>query len=399
MMTDSLKTQIEKALQGAITFRQDLHKFPELTWQEKETSEKVASALEKIPHLKVKKGLAKYGVIADLKGDKEGPMLALRADMDALAITEKTPGIDYISCHDGVMHACGHDGHVANLLAAARVLSSLKSRLHGSIRFIFQPAEEGGAGAKKMVEDGALEGVDAIYGLHGWPELKEGEIYTCAGPMMAGNSMLSIEIEGKGGHAGFPHLATDQILAGCKLAERLSYLGARHLHPASPFVLSITQFHGGSTHNVLPDKVALGGTLRYLEKDTLELAHSRIKTICSALAAEMHVKVTPSLKEGYPPLTNDLKATAFLESVARGCLGEGRVRPLSSPTMGSEDFSYYLEKVPGSYFFLGLDDGRKGGFPSLHHPEFNFNDKSLKTGINLFVQLALSYGKKNHLTS
>lgn len=390
--TYDIDSQIQAALPSTTAFRHELHKHPELTWQEKHTAKTIADALAQIPGLAVTTGIGRFGIIADLKGGEAGPMLALRADMDALPVIEKTKGIDYISENHGVMHACGHDGHCANLLGAAKVLSALRGNIKGTIRFIFQPAEEGGAGAREMIKDGALDGVDVIYGLHGWPELPEGQIYVRKGPMMAGNAEIKISLHGKGGHGAFPHLSTDQLLAGCRVVEQLGTIRNRMINPAEPFVLSITTFHGGTAINVIADRVDLGGTIRYLDQKTGDFAAEKVKQICHAVAKSMDLIAEVSVIPGYPPVVNDAAATGFLEETASRAIGRDQVLQSPHPTMGSEDFSFYLEKTPGSYFFLGMDDGRSGGYPSLHHPEYNFNDSSLKTGMKVFANLALSFG-------
>lgn len=393
LIKSGISSDISAVLPQAMQLRHQLHRDPELTWQEHRTAATIAKQLNEIKGLKVKTGVGRLGIIADLDGPQPGPTIALRADMDALPVLEKTKGIDYVSCNDGVMHACGHDGHMANLMAAAWVLSKNRDKLPGRVRFIFQPAEEGGAGARAMVEDGALDGVDAIFGLHGWPELKAGHIYYCPGPMMAGNAQVHIRIKGKGGHAALPHLCTDQVLAAGRLIEQASTLRHRMINPSEPFVLTLTSVHGGNTHNVIPEEVSIQGTMRFLSRKTYECAHEKLDAICQGLGQQMGISVALETIPGYPPLVNDILATRYLQEIAESALGTERAQRSPFPTMGAEDFAYFLEKVPGSYFFLGMDDDRQGGYPSLHHPEYNFNDGGLETGVQLFVQLALNFAR------
>lgn len=398
-MQSTVENHIKNVLPKVIEFRHLLHKFPELTWNEIQTSKSIEEELRLIDGLSIKTGIGKYGIIADLKGSNEGPTLALRADMDALPVTEQTQGIDYISQNQGVMHACGHDGHSANLLGAAKVLSHLRSHIRGTIRFIFQPAEEGGAGAKEMIRDGALEGVDRIYGLHGWPGLPIGQIYVRSGPLMAGNAEIRIKISGRGGHAAIPNECTDQVLAGCRIVEQLGTIRNRMLSPAEPFVLSLTQFHAGTASNVIPDMATIGGTMRYMNQKTYQFAAHAAQKIAKSVAQSMDLEAEIEIIPGYPPVINDLDATQFLRHMASAAIRQENVKDPGLPTMGSEDFSYFLEKIPGSYFFLGVDDGRNGGYPSLHHPEYDFNDDALPIGIKIFTYLALNYGQNEHQQS
>lgn len=368
--------------------RHHLHQFPELTWQEEQTSQFVASELRKIEGLSVSTGVGKHGVVAMLRSpQKNAPCLALRADMDALPIQEAT-GLPYSSSHPGVMHACGHDGHTANLLGVAFLLAGERERLPCDVRFIFQPAEEGGAGALAMIEAGVLAGVDAIFGLHGWPELPVGEIYYSEGLMMGGNCDVLIQLKGRGGHAAMPHLATDQVAIACELVIALQRHVSRRVAAGEPVVLSITQVEAAKANNVLPDVVTLGGTLRYGSKELLQLLQKEIKTLTLQMGLAYGIHCETTLTPHYPPVINHAKATAFLKETL---MREIPLKPLPRPTMGAEDFSFYLEHCPGSYFFLGQSDLREGGYPSLHHPGFDFNDQSLPWGINSMASLARNF--------
>ena len=384
--------EIKQVLPEVVAFRRDRHQHPELTWKEQATAAAVAEKLRAIPGLTVVEGVGKLGVVALLQGEKSGPTVALRADMDALPVREVT-GKSYASCHDGVMHACGHDGHMANLLGSALVLSKLRSHLRGQVKFIFQPAEEGGAGAKVMCDDGVLDSpkVDVIFGLHGWPEIPCGQIYLKNGPLLAATNVFHIEVKGTGCHAALPHLGTDQVLIGARIVEGLQSISARIMAPTEPVAVSVTQFHGGTANNVIPPAVKLTGTLRTMTPAARERAVGAIERLAKGIAAANGAEAMVTFEAGYPPTVNHEQPTNFLESIAREVLPTGSSERLTVPTMGGEDFAYYLERVPGSFFFLGVDDGRVGGYPSLHHPAYDFNDGALPHGIKMFVHAALAY--------
>lgn len=368
--------EIKRVLPDVIQFRHDRHKNPELTWQETETARAVAARLREIPGVEaVTEGVGKLGVVGLIKGHKPGPTIALRADMDALPVCEAT-GKPYASCKEGVMHACGHDGHMANLMGSAMVLAKLKDELAGTVKLIFQPAEEGGAGANVMCDDGALKSpdVDVIFGLHGWPELGCGKIYVKGGPMLASTSEVNIDVSGTGCHAAMPHLGTDQILIACRIVEALQAVSARLTAPTEPVALSITMFHGGTANNVIPASVKLRGTLRTMNVATRDRCEEAIRRIAEGTAAAHGAKAVVDVKHGYPPTVNDEGATAYLEQVAKAVLPAESVSRMPAPTMGGEDFAFFLQRVKGSYFFLGMGDGRNGGYPSLHHPGYDFND-------------------------
>jgi amidohydrolase len=384
--------EIAKVLPLVTAFRHERHQQPELTWKEEATAKAVAARLREIPGLAVREGVGRLGVVAVLEGDAPGPTVALRADMDALPIKEAT-GLSYCSAHPGVMHACGHDGHMANLLGSALVLSTLKSKIRGRVKLIFQPAEEGGAGADVMSRAGALDDpkVDVIFGLHGWPELACGRIYVGSGPFMAATSNLKIAVRGTGCHAAMPHLGTDQVLIAARIIEGLQSVASRITAPTEPVVVSITRVLGGAANNVIPPVVELAGTLRTLNVTTRDAACAAIQRLVTGIAAANGASATVEIDHGYPPTVNDDRSTVFLEEVAAAVLPPGHASRIPAPSMGGEDFAFFLQRVPGAYFFLGVDDGRPGGYPSLHHPGYDFNDAALPTGIRMFVHAALAY--------
>lgn len=383
--------QVAAILPEVIAFRRQRHRHPELSWQEHDTAAAVATALRKLPGIEVKQGVGRLGVVGLIEGGRRGPTVALRSDMDALPIQEAS-GVEHSSERPGSMHACGHDGHMANLLGAAMVLANMREHLHGQVKLIFQPAEEGGFGAKIMCEDGVLDQpkVDVIFGLHGWPELEAGKIYVKTGPMLAATTVLDIVISGTGCHAAMPHLGTDQILVAARIIEALQAVSSRMMAPTEPIALSITQVHGGTADNVLPQQVRLRGTLRTMSAAIEARCLERIRTISHNIATAHGARVQVESHSGYPPTVNHPGPTDYIEAIARELIGDG-VERLPHPTMGGEDFAFYLQRVPGSFVFLGLGDGRSQGYPSLHDPAFDFNDRSLPIGIQLFVHAALQY--------
>lgn len=384
--------EIGKVLPEVVRFRHERHAHPELTWREVETAKAIAAKLKTLPGLTVQEGVGRLGIVAILEGDAPGPTVALRADMDALPVKEDS-GRPYASCNPGVMHACGHDGHMANLLGAAMVLTKMRSRIKGKVKLIFQPAEEGGAGADVMCKDGALENpkVDVIFGLHGWPELECGHVYVKSGAMLAATTEIKITIRGRGCHAATAHLGTDQILVGARLVDALQSVASRTVAPTEPIALSITKFHGGTAINVIPSEVELGGTLRTLSVATRDRCEAEMRRLTAGIAAAHGVEIELELKHGYPPTVNDFASTNFVEQIGQALLSEGRVKRMPAPSMGGEDFAYFLQRIPGAYFLLGMDDGRKGGYPSLHHPGYDFNDAALPVGMAMFVHAALAY--------
>ena len=377
--------------------RRNIHAHPELRFEEKRTAELVAEALSSwgIP---VFKGLGQTGVVGRLDGDLgPGKMIGLRADMDALPLQEKNT-FAHASTNPGKMHACGHDGHTAMLLGAAQYLSNHRE-FKGSVIFIFQPAEEGGAGAQEMIEDGLFEQFpcDAVFGLHNWPGLEEGHFGVTTGPMMASSNEFSIEIQGKGGHAALPHNSADPIMAGVQIAQALQTIITRNKRPVDAAVISITQFHAGKTSNVIPDAAMLGGTVRTFTLEVLDLIERRLHEIANQVASAFDCKADVEFKRNYPPLINHERETLFASHVMKELVGEARVNTRIDPTMGAEDFAFMLLKKPGCYVFLGNGDGdhRMTGHGMgpchLHNPSYDFNDALIPVGINYWVRLAQTF--------
>lgn len=384
--------EVAKVLPQVVRFRHERHQHPELTWQEVDTAKAVAQALRELVGVTPMEGVGRYGVVAVIEGALPGPTIGLRADMDALPVREAT-GKQYASCKEGVMHACGHDGHMANLLGSAMVLSRLRDRLRGRVKIIFQPAEEGGAGAEVMCEDGVLKNpdVDVIFGLHGWSEIPCGHLYFRTGAMLASTSDFKIKVEGTGCHAALPHLGTDQVLIAARIIESLQSIRSRFTAPTEPIALSITMMHGGTATNIIPASVTLAGTLRTVHDAVRDQCVQAMQKMISGIAEAHGARASLELQHNYPATMNHAGPTAFLEELAYQLFPQDHVKRMPAPSMGGEDFAYFLQRIPGSYFFLGMDDGRSGGYPSLHHPGYDFNDSALPVGIKMFTHAALGY--------
>lgn len=390
-----IRSHIETILPELIELRHDLHAHPELGYEEHRTSEVVQGQLASAG-VEFTAGLAGgTGILGHLPGNADRAV-GLRADMDALPITERT-GCDWASTNDGVMHACGHDGHTTILVGAARVLSALAADtpLPQPVSFVFQPAEEGGAGGLRMCEDGCLEGkvlgpaFKSMYGLHGWPAWPLGVVGSRPGAMLAASDRFDITVEGLGGHAAMPHTTRDPVYAAASIVTALQQVVARNVNPVEGGVISVTRIEGGSAFNVIPNSVKLGGTLRALEADALETARHRLAEVVDATARAAGCTATLDYHEGYPVTRNDPGAFELFESIARRTFGDDRVEPMEFPVMGGEDFSYYGQRVPACFAVLGLCAPGREEMPGLHHPEFDFNDDAIATGVELFCRLAI----------
>jgi len=395
MTSSNLRERVEREVPSLVELRHDLHAHPELGYQEKRTSELVQRELNAIG-VQFVAGLAGgTGVVAHIPGASD-KAIGLRADMDALPILEET-GLPYASTTPGIMHACGHDGHTTMLLGAARVLAAMSRErtLPRPVTFVFQPAEEGGAGGERMVKDGCLDGsrigspVEHMFGLHGWPEIMLGDVATRPGPMLAAADRFEMTIEGRGGHAAYPHFVCDPIVAASAVVTSLQQIASRNVGPLDSVVVSVTQIHAGTAHNIIPQSVQLAGTVRTLKKETQLLARTRLEQIASAVAAAHQCKATVHYHLGYPVTSNDPAAVAIFEDCARKTLGQQHVGPLANPVMGGEDFAYYGQKVPACFFALGIRNPGADHAPALHHPKFDFNDAAIPLGVRLFCALAL----------
>lgn len=375
-----------KVISGTLSMiRRDIHKHPELSFQEHRTAGIVADILENAG-IEVQRGVAGTGVVGILRGSSPGRSVALRADMDALPIEEKT-NAEYASVHKGVMHACGHDVHTACLLGAALILSDIRNSLPGTIKFIFQPAEEINDGAKKMIEAGVLADpeFDTIFGLHTAPSIPAGKVGIKAGPLMAAVDTIRISVLGEGGHGAIPDRARDAIVAAAAVIQNLQTIVSRRISPFDQAVVSIGTLHGGEANNIIPDKVEMTGTVRTYSSETRSKMPGLLKNIitrtCSALETEGELEYLFNL----PPLVNDTECAMIGKEAAITVFGpENVVEPASST--GGEDFAVFLEHVPGAFFFLGV-----GGKHEWHHPEFDVDEKCLPAGTAVLAQTAWDF--------
>lgn len=375
--------------------RHDLHAHPELGYQERRTSGVVQRTLAEagIEH---KAGLARgTGVLGWLPATTDpdrARTVALRADMDALPILEAT-GKPYASTCPGVMHACGHDGHTSVLLGAARQLARTQERPH-NVLFVFQPAEEGGAGGREMVRDGVLRGevlgrpADVIYGLHCSPFDRVGTLATRVGPMMASTDEIHIQVHGRGGHAAMPNTGVDPIVVGAHLVTALQTVASRNVDPIESIVVTIAQFHGGTATNVIPHFVELAGTMRTLSPEVRELGRRRVREVAEGVAAAFGARAEVVIDEGYPVTINHPEAVARFQELAVGLIGAERVSECP-PVMGGEDFSFYGYEIPACFYWLGIMPEGVEAYPPVHTPEFDFNDDALGLGIEMMTTLAL----------
>ena len=372
--------------------RRDLHAHPELCYEEQRTADVVAAKLTEwgIP---IVRGLGVTGVVGMIKNGASPRAIGLRADMDALPMQEIN-GFAHASRHPGKMHACGHDGHTAMLLGAAQHLAQHRN-FDGTVYLIFQPAEEGGGGARRMMDDGLFEQfpMDAVYGMHNWPGIPEGHFGVVAGPMMASSNEFRVSVRGKGAHAAQPHRGIDPVMVAVQIAQAWQTIVSREKNPLESAVLSITQIHAGSATNVIPDEAELVGTVRTFSTGVLDLIQRRMEEIATGVAAAFNASVDFSFKRNYPPLINHPEQTAFAVEAMRAVVGADRVDTQVEPTMGAEDFAFMLQEKPGCYVFLGNGDGahRAGGHGlgpcQLHNTSYDFNDNLLPIGASYWVRL------------
>ena len=381
--------------------RRQIHAHPELRFEEFQTSELVAKNLEKwaIP---IHRGLGGTGVVGTITGKTNHTQRAigLRADMDALPIQE-TNAFAHASKNTGKMHACGHDGHTATLLAAAKYLSQHRD-FDGTVYLIFQPAEEGGGGARRMIEEGifTLFPMDAVFGLHNWPGMKLGQFGMRAGAQMASSNEFTIDIVGKGAHAALPHNGIDPLMIAVNLAQALQTILTRNKNPIDSAVLSITQIHAGEADNVIPNTAMLNGTVRTFTLEVLDMIESRMRDITSGIASAFGAQIEFNFHRNYPPTINSSKEANFCADVARSIVGDQNVFDNIEPTMGAEDFSYFLMEKPGCYVFAGNGDGthRSAGHGlgpcNLHNSSYDFNDDLIPLGATYWVRLVQNWFAK-----
>jgi amidohydrolase len=365
--------------------RRDLHRIPELGYRESKTSTYVADYLGR-ESLDVTEGIAGTGVMGLLETGRSGPTLLIRADMDALPIEEGT-GLPFASTHPGTMHACGHDGHMAMALVTATVLNRLKDRLHGTVKFVFQPAEEGPGGAKPMITAGVMDDplVDYVLGCHIWPNLPEGTIGIRTGVLMAAMFSFEITIQGKGGHGAMPHQCVDALETGCQVVGALQRVVSRKMDPLSPSVVTVGRFHAGTTFNVIPETASLCGTARTFDRDVWQRWPEIIETVVKGVCQSMGADYEFAYEQGYPPTVNDPEMAERLRPIAAGVVGADRV-VVPEKTLGGEDFAYFLEKAKGCFFCLGAGNP---AFAGIHNARFNFNEDILENGVQMYCRAAM----------
>lgn len=374
--------QLESEL---IAFRRDLHRFPELSLEESETSNKVKLKLEQLG-ASYQSETEGFGIVAELRGEHPGPLIALRADMDALPIHEET-GLEFASAQPGVMHACGHDAHTAILLGAAHLIA--KERFKGTVRFLFQAAEEINAGAKSLIEQGALEGVDEIYGLHNLPTLSAGMAATRRGSLMGSVDRIVIRLEGRGGHGAIPDQSIDPVVCASAIVMALQTVASREVSPFDPVVITIGSIKSGEANNVIPHYAEMTGTVRTFSAHVQEQMPERIERIVKRIAEGYRCKAELDYIHQVPVLVNHEEPSRHVEDVIDSLLGKER-RIEAAPTLAGEDFSVYLKHVPGCFFWLGSGPASNAEQAyGLHHPKYELNEDCIATGASLLAAIAL----------
>ncbi len=392
-MNAACEPAVAQALDVAefVQLRRDIHQHPELAFDEHRTSELVAQCLSRWGY-KVTRGLGGTGVVGQLRKGTGSKRVGLRADMDALPIDEQT-GLPHASVHAGVMHACGHDGHTAMLLAAAKQLA--EADFNGTLNLIFQPAEEGFGGAKKMMEDGLFTRFpcDAIFAMHNMPGFKPGQLLFRTGPTMASSENISITLHGKGGHGAMPQTAVDPVVAGASIVMALQTIVSRNVAPLQMAVITVGSFKAGQANNVIPQSATLELSVRSLDRDVRKLLNQRIEELVQAQAQSYGLRADIAFRGGYPVLVNTPQETAFATQIALKLLGPDKVVTQTEALTGSEDFAFMLEEVPGSYLFIGNGDASTGGHGAcmVHNPGYDFDDSNIAVGAAYWLRLAQGF--------
>ncbi len=378
----------ERIREWIVQIRRQLHRHPELMYEEVRTSQLVRSTLDALG-IAYRHPIAETGVLATL-GNGKGPCVALRADMDALPMQEEAD-VSFRSEHPGKMHACGHDCHTAMLLGAARLLKERESEIQGTIKLIFQPAEEGGAGGRRMRDEGVLDepAVQRIFGLHVWPQLPVGSVGSRPGVFLAATSFMEMTVRGRGGHAAMPQLAIDPVVVAAKIVTELQTIVSRELDPLQSGVVSVTAIHGGSACNVIPEEVHLRGTMRALSVSALNHIKERVREIATHVALAHRCEIELAYPgNDYPPTVNDAECWNVAKHLANEMLGEQRVEEIPA-VMGGEDFAFYTEQAPGCFVALGVRNPEQGAIYSVHHPKFKVDEDALPIGTAMHVALAM----------
>ncbi|ADM70764.1 N-acyl-L-amino acid amidohydrolase [Paenibacillus polymyxa E681] len=383
------KIWFDRLQENMVEWRRHLHKNPEISFQESKTAAFVADKLESWG-IEIRRQVGGHGVVGTIRGAKPGPVVMLRADMDALPIQDEKE-CEYRSSVDGAMHACGHDGHTSALLGTAYYFSLNRDELQGEIRLLFQPAEELlPGGAVSVIKDGILEGVDVIYGIHLWTPFPVGTAASCAGPLMAAADDFYIEIRGKGGHGGMPQSTNDSVVAGSALVMQLQSVVSRSVDPLRPAVLTVGTIQGGSAQNVIAETCRLSGTIRTFDEETRTVMKERLHEVTELTAATYGTTAQVRYIMGYPPVVNDTHEASRFFNEAKSVFGEENVQE-ASKLMPAEDFAYYLERVPGCFMFVGAGNPVKGAVYPHHHPKFDFDEDAMINAVRLFIAMSTGY--------
>ena len=384
---------LERLMPDMTAWRRHLHMHPELSFREERTSAWIAEHLAAFGCDEVRTGVAGTGVVAVIRGERPGPVVALRADIDALPIQDEKDA-PYRSTVPGVMHACGHDAHTAALLGVAAHYAAARDSLAGERRLIFQPAEEvTPGGAIGMIEAGVLDGVSAIYGVHLWTPLPSGTVASAPGPVMATEDEFDLEIRGKGGHGGMPHETVDAIAAGAAFVQGVQTIVSRSVDPLEPAVVSIGSFHAGTAANIIAEVCRLSGTVRTFDATVRERVRERLQASAEAVCRQFGAEFSLDWRHGYPPVVNDEREAERFFAVARGLFGDAAVRRIR-PLMTSEDFAYYLQRVPGCFMFVGAGNAECGAVWPHHHPRFDIDERAMLQAARLLVAMADHYAEE-----
>lgn len=385
-----IKQLIDKYYEETSTLRQSIHQEPECAFEEFKTAEKVMKFLDK-HGIEYKSGIAKTGIVATIKGDKPGKTVLLRADMDALPMSEN-PNNPFASKVEGKMHACGHDGHTAGLCLCAAVLNEMKDKISGTIKFMFQPAEEAEGGAYPMIQEGVLDGVDGAFGAHLWGSSPEGVVSIKYGAMMASPDNFRITVKGLGGHGSSPQLAIDPILIASQIVVSLQSIISRKVDPLESCVITVGKFHGGTAPNIIPEEVILEGTLRTLNNDVRKVVPNQMKELVETLAKSYGGSAKFEYLPGYPVLVNNDNLTRITHRALKEFLDEDKIVIVDKPVMGGEDFAYIAQTVPSNFIYVGI---MKDKPISHHHPDFHFDDQNLRVISETLIRSALTFLDEN----
>lgn len=393
-MEEKIKKLSEKYLERVMELRRELHKYPEIGFDLLKTVEIVKKELDRIG-IPYESEIAKTGIVAIIKGEKPGKTVLLRADMDALPITEESR-CDFKSTHEGKMHACGHDGHTAGLLGVGMILNELKDELSGNIKLLFQPAEEEPGGAKPMIDEGVLENpkVDAAFGCHIWPSIKAGHVAIKDGAMMSHPTTFEIIFQGKGGHASQPENTVDTVMVACQTVVNFQNIISRNISTLKPAVLSCCSIHAGEAHNIIPDKLFLKGTIRSFDEKVTDQIVDRMDEILKGITSAYGATYEFLVDRMYPALKNDHELFKFSKNALENILGKDNVEVTEDPVMGSEDFAYFGKHIPSFFFFVGVNGEQLENENMLHHPKLFWDEKYLITNMKTLSQLAVEFLNK-----